>query len=173
MHERRQRVRLHSGPSIKTASREARTGLADLDTSVDSLPRGRELGHASRQLDLRFTESARHALALIAANRPPPRSGRYATASCRICELPRPPRGSQDDSLSRVEEAGTLLGRLGGLASFVIAFVLPTGRCWFYRQITRQSRVPMSSPSPWRPSAAGPAAAGSSWSRRWPTSTAH
>jgi len=129
----------HSGPSIKTASREARRGLADLDTSVDSLPRGRELGHASRQLDLRFTESAQARAGADRGQSTAAAQRRYATASCRHLELPRPPRGSQDDSLSRVEEAGTLLGRLGGLASFVIAFVLPTGALLVYRR-SRGSR---------------------------------
>jgi hypothetical protein len=47
---------------------------------------------------------------------------------------------SRDRALTDVRRAGSLLGRLGGLASFVIAFVLPTVAVLVYRQITRRSR---------------------------------
>jgi len=46
----------------------------------------------------------------------------------------------RDQALTDVKQAGSLLGRLGGLASFVITFVLPTIAVLVYRQLTRQSR---------------------------------
>ena len=46
----------------------------------------------------------------------------------------------RDDALADLKAAGNLLGRLGGLASFVIAFVLPTVALLAYRQMTRRTR---------------------------------
>ena len=50
----------------------------------------------------------------------------------------------RDTALADVKHTGSLLGRLGRLASFVIAFVLPTVAVVVYRQITRRSRESIS-----------------------------
>lgn len=46
----------------------------------------------------------------------------------------------RDEVLDDVTSSGNLLGRLGGLASFLIAFVLPTIAVLMYRQLTARSR---------------------------------
>jgi len=131
----------NSKADIAVAVAEARRNLVDLRSSfANSDPTG--LPDAETRTALgRFSTAAGRALDLAAGSRPS--SSRIVVRSQLVPSfvvLRDRLTLQRDNALADVRTAGATLGRLGGLASFVIAFVLPTVTVLVYRQVTRRSR---------------------------------
>jgi hypothetical protein len=126
---------------IGVATREARRNLTDLETTFDTVPSDETLDQETRTALARFTHAAGRTLEVTASSRP---AGARLLVRDRLVPSFAVLRdrlvSRRDKALADVKHAGSLLGRLGGLASFVIAFVLPTVAVLVYRQITRRSR---------------------------------
>ena len=130
-----------SRAEIRVATREARRNLNELEATFSQTRSAGTLDEETRAALDRFTAAADRAIVVAASSQPARArtvvSGRlvpsFVVLRDRIVSL-------RDDALQDVRKAGSLLGRLGGLASFVIAFVLPTIAVLVYRQVMRRSR---------------------------------
>jgi len=130
-----------SRADIRVAAQEARRNLKELEATSSQAQRAGTLDAGTNAALARFTAAANRTLVVTAGRRPS--SARllvrdrlvpsFAVLRDRLVV-------QRDVALADVKHAGSLLGRLGGLASFVIAFVLPTVTVLVYRQITRRSR---------------------------------
>jgi hypothetical protein len=127
--------------AIGVAVREARRNLTDLETTFSATQPDGTLDQETKTALARFTRAADRTLEVTASGRP---AGARRLVRDRLVPsfaLLRDRLVSRrDKALTDVRQAGSLLGRLGGLASFVIAFVLPTVAVLVYRQIMRRSR---------------------------------
>jgi len=123
------------------AAQEARRNLKELEATFAQAQPAGTLDQETRAALTRFAAASDRTLALTASGRP---AGARALVRGRLVPSFVVLRDSlvslRDDALSDVRQAGSLLGRLGGLASFVIAFVLPTVAVLVYRQVMRRSR---------------------------------
>lgn len=126
--------------AITASVREAQGSLAELDAASSTLP-AQALDRETSAALARFTRDARRALRVISGGRPVDASSGVADQMVHSFSAAHERLASRrNDALADVKAAGSLLGRLGGLASFVIAFVLPTVAVLVYRQITRRTR---------------------------------
>jgi hypothetical protein len=129
-------------PAVSVAVRDVRQGLLDLDAAVAALASDASVVDARlRAAHGRFERGSRAALVRLRAG-----AGEVAAAI-----VDREVVGSfdvirvaltrdRDEALAAVAETDSLLGRIGGLAAFVIAFVVPTFALLVYQQVTRRSR---------------------------------
>jgi len=131
----------NSKAAIRVAVTEARRNVDDLRTSFAENGEATLVDPQTEAALRRFTAAADRTLAATESNRPARApilvrdqlAPSFTVARDRLVV-------QRDAALSDVKHAGSLLGRLGGLASFVIAFVLPTVTVIVYRQITQRSR---------------------------------
>lgn len=130
-----------SGRVVTLSAREAADGLDDLGAAIETIGTDEVLDERTSATLAAFMTASRRALADVARGEVE-RAGQvlrgravpaFDTARGRLAER-------RDEVLSEVTSSGNLLGRLGGLASFLIAFVLPTIAVLVYRQLTARSR---------------------------------
>lgn len=130
-----------SRDDLRVATREARRNLNELEPTLSQTRFAGTLDDETRAALARFTAAADRALVVASSSQP---AGARAVVSGRLVPsfvvLRDRIVSLRDDALHDVRKAGSLLGRLGGLASFVIAFVLPTIAVLVYRQVMRRSR---------------------------------
>ncbi len=131
----------NSQGDIRVAVGEARQNLKELEGAFASAqPAGTPDAKTGAAL-IRFRTAANRTLAAVQSSRP---AGARRLARGQLVPAFVVLRDrlvvSRDNALGDVRRSGALLGRLGGLASFVIAFVLPTIAVLVYRQIMRRSR---------------------------------
>jgi hypothetical protein len=131
----------NSGADIKVAVTESRRNLTDLKTALAQSQPGGKLDAETAAAVAGFTSAADKTLSVATGKNP---TASRALVGGRLVPTFDVLRDRlvllRDSALTDVKQAGSLLGRLGGLASFVIAFVLPTVTVLVYRQITRRSR---------------------------------
>jgi len=136
-----ERYGTNSKAAIQVAASEARRNADDLRAAFAQSGEANVVDAETQAAIRRFTEAAERTLAATEGKQP-------ATAPILVQDQLAPSFAvvrdrlvlKRDAALADVKHAGNLLGRLGGLASFVIAFVLPTVTVIVYRQITRRSR---------------------------------
>jgi len=131
-----------SRSTIAVSLREVGDGLASLEASAAALRDDSVFDQPGSRATLsRFVKAARRALALVSADR--------SFAARRLVghgmadsftDLRGQLVARRDDVIGRVDDGGRQLGRLGGLASFLVAFVLPSVAILVYRQVTRRSK---------------------------------
>ena len=130
-----------SRADIRVAAQEARRNLKELEATSSQAQHAGTLDAATNAALTRFTAAANRTLVVTAGRRP--LAARLLVRDRLVPSFAVLRDGlvvQRDVALADVKHAGSLLGRLGGLASFVIAFVLPTVTVLVYRQITRRSR---------------------------------
>lgn len=130
-----------SSADIRVAVREARQNLKELESTFAAVqPAGNADKKTVAALNS-FTTTANRTLVAVETSNP---QGARRLARSQLVPSFVALRdrlvAARDNALGDVKSAGSLLGRLGGLASFVIAFILPTVAVLVYRQITRRSR---------------------------------
>jgi hypothetical protein len=131
----------NSRAAIRVAVREARENLTELESARSASRSERILDQTTASALTRFTRSADRTLEAATGDRPTPAPRLVRDSLVPSFNLFRVRLESQrDQALTEVKHAGSVLGRLGGLASFVITFILPTIALLVYRQITRRSR---------------------------------
>ena len=130
-----------SRAAIRVSVTEARQNLAVLLAAQRASRSGGVIDSSTREPLLTFRRAAERALAATTGGRPA-EARRLVRESVipSFAALRSVLEAQRDEALADVKQAGSLLGRLGGLASFVITFVLPTIAVLVYRQLTRQSR---------------------------------
>lgn len=130
-----------SKPAIRMAVLEARGNLAEVENALSAAPTSRAFDDDTRRAVVQFTAAAARTLARASSRSP---IGSRLLVRDRLVPsfdtLRERLVSRRNTALQDVREAGSQLGRLGGLASFVIAFVLPTVAVLVYRQITTRSR---------------------------------
>jgi len=130
-----------SRTDIRVAVREAQQNLTELEGTLSQAQPTDTPDPKTQAALARFSTVAHRTLAAAESNHP---AGARRLAREQLVPSFVVLRDRlvirRDDALGDVKRAGSLLGRLGGLASFVIAFVLPTLAVLVYRQIMRRSR---------------------------------
>lgn len=131
----------NSRAAIQVAVREARENLTELEAARSTRRSDTILDQTTASALTRFTRSADRTLQAVTSGRPTQGPRLVRESLVPSFGLFRVRLESQRDrALADVKSAGGALGRLGGLASFVITFILPTIALLVYRQITRRSR---------------------------------
>jgi hypothetical protein len=127
--------------AIEEAVREARQNLTQLGIANPANQAGRGLDEGTGAALTRFRNAADQTLEVTASSQP---AGARRLVRARLVPSFALLRdrlvARRDEALDDVSLTGSQLGRLGGLASFVIAFILPTIGVLVYRQITRRSK---------------------------------
>lgn len=131
-----------SSTAIDRTLADAERGLADALTAGGAAEAGSPLASATpRTLIDDFSRQAQRAITLVEAGRPA--ASRRATESLdRIFERVRGDLvRRRDDALAVIVSDDDRLWRLGTLASFVAAFVVPCGIVFVFMALTRRSRA--------------------------------
>lgn len=137
-----ERFRTDSTEVITATVADARRGIADAVALNDAAEAGSPLATpAAHALIADFSEQARRALALVEAGRPA--GARRATESldALFARLRTDLVERRDTALAVIAADDDRLWRLGALASFVAAFVVPCGIVFVYMALTRRSRA--------------------------------
>lgn len=139
-----QRYGTDSGTVIEGTLRDARRGIADMGTALDAAETGTPLtGTDIRLLAEDFTGQAERTLDLVQRGK----SGAARRAAVnldtsferlRVALVAR-----RDRALEQVLADDDRLGRMGALASLIVAFVVPAGIVFVYLALTRRSRAVM------------------------------
>jgi hypothetical protein len=137
-----ERFRTDSSLVIGGTIADARRGIGDARTTIDSAPAGSPLAEPrARELVRTFTARAEGILALVESGRPA--AARRATE--RLDTAFEEIRGDlvarRDRALTQIIADDDRLWRVGALASFVAAFIVPCGIVFVYMALTRRSRT--------------------------------
>lgn len=137
-----ERYRTDSRDVIRTAVLDARRGLADSRATIDATGNGSPLDEPRLERDVRaFADDAERVILLIEGG--DAESARDATSALDASferardELVR----RRDDQLDTLAADDDSLWRLGLLASFIVAFVVPAGIAMLYLGLTRRPRA--------------------------------
>lgn len=121
---------------------DTKQSMVDLEVSLEALQaQGFVLPAATQESIDGFTRSANEVLELLESNQGPlardvAAADLVPSFDAAVLELNRTREGIAD----ALETTDSQLGRLGNLASFVIAFLIPTVAAFVYQQITRRSK---------------------------------
>lgn len=127
---------------VERATVDAVASLDGLALSVDALEaEGYQMSETTHGSLAAFTESANRVIELINSG---DGAGARDTAIARLVpdfdSLVVSLTNSRESIADELESTDRQLGRLGNLASFVIAFLVPTIAAFVYQQMTRRSR---------------------------------
>jgi hypothetical protein len=137
-----ERFRTDSSLVIDGTITDARRGIGDARTTIDSAAAGSPLATPQvRELVRAFTARAESIVSLVEAGRPA--GARRATE--RLDTAFEELRGDlvtrRDRALTQIVADDDRLWRVGALASFVAAFIVPCGIVFVYMALTRRSRA--------------------------------
>ena len=128
-----------SGPAITSALTDSRRGLAGVTAVVESVQPGSPLLAPEVATTVaRFVQDGDAALASLGRNRSTNAELRVLAGSFERARVSLV--GERDRLLGRIETENRTLSRLGTLATFLVAFVVPAVAALIYLSLTRRPR---------------------------------
>lgn len=130
-----------SGDAIALSIREAQTALDEMQVGLDELSQDLNPNAALLRAHSEFTSTGDEILDLLAQ-----RDEATALAVMRSDLAPQfdvlssSLTGIRDDLAARVESSDQLLGRMGTIARFLVAFLIPAAVMFVYRELLRRQQ---------------------------------
>lgn len=123
---------------------DARRGIADMGTALDAAETGTPVtGTDVRALADDFTDRAEHTLDLVQRGKPGAARAAAVKLDAAFERLRVELVARRDRALEQVLADDDRLGRMGALASLIVAFVVPAGIVFVYLALTRRTRAVM------------------------------